>query len=78
MQVSRLLRKKPLDIHQARTSSVPTPPSSTLSNLVFKTANAPLIVGYFIAFSYSALLAPSMLPGVVFLASIASLFSGFN
>ena len=78
VQVSRLLRKKTLDVPTARTSSVPMSLPSPLSNLAFKTANSPVIVGYFIAFSYSALLAPSVLPGVIFLASIASLFSGFD
>lgn len=72
--MSRLLRKKPLDVQQ-RSSSVSTSLSSTLFTLTYKTANAPLVIGYFVAFSYSALLAPSILPGVIFLASITSLFS---
>ena len=75
VQMSRLLRKKPLDVQQ-RSSSVSTSLSSTLFTLTYKTANAPLVIGYFVAFSYSALLAPSILPGVIFLASITSLFSG--
>jgi hypothetical protein len=79
VKLSRLLRKRPLDVnclHRSTLSSVSH--SRTLLNAVLQTANPPLVVGYFIVFSYSALLAPSTLLAAVFVASIASLLSGVS
>ena len=79
VKLSRLLRKRALDVNCiSRSSSSTVSQSRTLINAVLRTANSPLAVGYFIVFSYSAQLAPSTLLAAVFVASIASLLSGLS
>ena len=77
VKLTRLLRKRPLDVNcLQRPTMSSVSHSRTVFNAVLQTANPPLVVGYFIVFSYSALLAPSTLLATVFVASIASLLSG--
>ncbi|XP_059350531.1 cationic amino acid transporter 2-like isoform X1 [Daphnia carinata] len=76
VKLSRLLRKRPLDVNYLqRPNPASIPYSRTLINAVLQTGNPSLVVGYFVVFSYSALLAPSTLLAAVFVASIASLLS---
>ena len=77
VHLSRLLRKKPIDIHHGGSSSIALSKSQILLSATRQMANAPLIIGYFIAFPYSVLLAPSTVPAVVFVASITALLSGY-
>lgn len=76
--LSRLLRKKPIECQQSGPpNNIGLSKSQILMSAARQMANAPLIIGYFIAFPYSALLAPSTLPAVVFVASVTALLSGF-
>ena len=72
--IARLLRKKPLDTSASCAST--SIHYETVGIAVTKTSNASLTVGYFIAFAYAAILAPSTLPAVIFIACVTSLLSG--